>query len=302
MNISKIAAAVALAASAAGANALQIDFTGTGTIAGSQNFASIAWDSDSAVIKDIQDAGGSENTVGTLYLQNKFSFGTGIDQVITQQLILPILISAETAGNFTNYTIEIDASRASIFKFFLDKTPNVNSVAGTGYGDLNGGSLDADQVEILAGEVYAIDESGWGLLVQNNSALKDLAANRPDVDTRKINGSTNLLLNVTSQDTDWVVSDIVGAGIFFDLSLQDLAFSAPYATGNLAAAKVVNVTPNFGTDKIQDNACVGTATCDFELAQSGNSLFYDKPVPEPTGLALAGLGLTLLGFARRRNV
>ena len=293
----------ALLLAASSASALQIDFNGTGNIAGSTYFQEINWGSDNTLLLDAQDIGGSLTRDATMLAQNSFQFGGAGSPRMTFQMIFPVTVSiiSDTA---TVQTLDITKRGDGAFVMFLDDNGTLNKAAGTGYGDLNGGTLDTNERRIAEGIIDSIDPSGFSVNVIKSSTLANLSGNNSTVQTRRINGSTILNINITSQNNSWITSDLVNAGLTIDVALNDLSFNAPFGSSVLSSALVVNTAPDFGTDNKQDEACANTLldpTCDFQVQTGTNSRFLDKRVPEPATIALGGLALTLLGFSTRRK-
>jgi hypothetical protein len=118
-------------------------------------------------------------------------------------------------------------------------------------------------------------------------------------------GGAGLDVDVTAQDQDFdfFVSNIAGL-------LVDIAFNTnlktPFQESN-PAASVVGFTPNYGAaigpfTEVNGNQDCGTdVTCDFQFQQDANNSFnVTRVVPEPSMLALLGIGL-LSAFAARRK-
>ncbi len=310
MKTKLLAAGLALGMSTS-AMALQIDTTGGGNIAGSVFFSSIGWDvNGNAVIADIRSSAGTNPTAATLYMQNSFSFGgTGTD-LLTYQLVLPLVATFDAGRERTTFTLT--GANTGTFSLFLDTTPTLNIEAGTGYGNLNGGSLDAGQVEIATGNIAAI--GGAGFRVTGDPALGtapidtiDGEVNGLDIDSIQMNGSTQFSIDITSKVDAFIVSALDALTV--DLTLTNLSYNAPFPDGRASDA-VVNHNAVFsdsdsdGTPDLNTNIDCGAtskATCDAQFQVGGNSTFFDPRVPEPATLGLTGLGLTLLGFIGRRR-
>jgi hypothetical protein len=309
MKTKLLAAGLALGMSTS-AWGLNIDTTGSGSIPGSIFFSTIGWDlNGNAVIADIRSSG-STTTDATLYMQNSFSFGGTGSPLLTYQLVLPL--SATFNATLQRTTFVLTGANTGTFSLFLDTTPTLDVEAGTGYGNLNGGVLDAGQVEIATGNIAAIGASGFRITGDDTTVAPidgfDGEVNGLSIDSIQMNGSTQFSIDITSKVDAFIVSALDALTV--DLTLSNLSYNAPFPDGRASDA-VVNYNAVFSDDSgdtvvpdLNTNLTCGPttkATCDAQFQVGGNSTFFDPRVPEPATLGLTGLGLTLLGFAGRRR-
>jgi hypothetical protein len=177
-------------------------------------------------------------------------------------------------------------------------TKDSNDITGTGY---NNGTL------ILT----ALATSGGGTVTVDDDALVALDTAAPIVDGRssyRMSGGIRLNLEVISFDSNYFLDNIdVAAPLVVDLEIPSSSgLQSPFTTVNPSDA-VVGQVPVFGAGNTIDGSDIGClptgigAPCDL-LAQSDMSMtFTAEGVPEPTTLALLGMGLAAAGGAARRR-
>lgn len=313
MNMVKKMVAVAIAAGSANAYALNIDFGGNGNIAGSYYTDQLAMLTSSAILTGVQDpAGLALANAGFFYAQAQYILpGSASPSVMTWQLAVPVLtttLPGSTPGFASLYDVSLTGP--GVFKMFISELGNAGTsvLSGDGFGDVNGGSLVGDQVEIAAGTVTLSSTFVLSLLeFLGTGPLDSCGVGDPcnpffgGATSESLNGSANFNVDITSRNTSYIVSELDALSL--DMNLQNLSFTAPFVPPNVASTEVVNYTAFLGDDSWQNDTCVsaGGTFCDFEMQIGGNSLFFDAPVPEPTSLALAGLGLSAFGLIRRRR-
>jgi len=305
-----ITAGIGLALASPMASALNINFSGSGSIGGSTYFKEINFGSDNAIAQSIRGEAGS-TTEATIYAQNAFSFGGTSSDVITYQLILPV--TATYDAGLGNVGFVQDFGRASSYKLYLDQSgtnaPNIST--GKGYGDLGGDLLAPGQVEIASGEISSIIGGAAGVGPNTFGTAGPIDAidgtvNGVAVASDAMLGSMALNVNITTQNRAFVVSELTATSLTVDLTVTDFSFQAPFPSVE-ASDSVVGYSSMFGLDGgggrvNRISSCISFdkgGFCDAQFQIGSNTTFKDKSVPEPTTVALIGLGLGLFGFSRR---
>lgn len=252
---------------------------------------------------------------------------------------IPIQIWAVDGGALgTGYNIEQRTGQKGTFQMFLDLdgdsamfTESADNAgdSGTGFSNLNGDMTTS--LLLLEGHIvlgpnsatagtsgkFTLTDDGT-TSTQCDEALGDDVGGACAGDTagtRTVANATasyNALVDITYQDDNYVVNDMVNTGFAIQGIAGDITnFSASLdATSNIALVEHVGgLTANYaGPGGTADNnfACpsaVGplTTSCDLQRFTKGSFEFMGARIPEPGTVALLGGGLALFGVARRRR-
>jgi len=314
---------IALTSGSAYAGFIQIDPTGSGSIAASTALTGLGSSIGDMVLDNMITSG----QTGTVYGQNvidltstiggEMTFVFGFSAASTPQKIDTgggVLIDNLNSADVTLAT-GVDA-KINYFKLYYN--------AALGTADTRFGMGYDTGVLLASGTVSILKDAGgteqFGVSKQTGSASA-LADNNATLSV-PVTGAAVLNIDFTSKNPAYVVNDITGLTI--DL-VDTNSLNAPYtkiddragkgyADGIYAASKVggtaTGVSAAFGADGVNDFACRATpngtsdptlgGTCDLQLQMNSTLTFNAKPVPEPNTIAILGLGLGLLGFARAR--
>lgn len=221
-------------------------------------------------------------------------------------------------ASFFEQATGIGASAASFslgagggtFAVYYDAVADSSNISGAGFG--NGQLILSGSFVTLSGFFNDNDVAGSTDCLTNALACELLdqvtADDQNGVRTHSGNGSTTIEVDVTFADSAFFISNITSLLI----DLQDTTNNAiPFEQANPSDA-VFGVAPVYsivGANLVNGAACkdggrteTGTDVlqrCDIHLQTDASTSF--NPVPEPGTLAITGLALGLLGFARRRR-
>jgi len=288
------------------------------SVLGNTNVASFDWTPDNALaVNSLPMSFDSTNpTAFNLYAQASLGnyldtdtnpiLGTGLntDYEITFQTGFSELGSQGVIGSQLIAAFDLDpAGTVNFFSMYYDTNMNADTLAGTGFGD--GDLIMSGLIVAQGGSVFAIRLDSQGVATVTDLDQSADGNQYPGIGTVEGTGGADLDIDVTAQNQDFgfFVSDI--NSLLVDISFNT-NLKTPFEEAN-PAASVVGNTPNFGAgfggfDEVNGNGDCGNTegSCDFLFQQDANNSFNSVRVPEPSMLALIGIGL-LGAFAARRK-
>jgi PEP-CTERM motif len=213
----------------------------------------------------------------------------------------------------------------SYFRIYADTNQDSNVVAGTGYDNgtlilegtlsaLNGTFTDQTRLGQPGNGVTQLDgydEDGNGTAADDDK--------QSGVLSHVGNGSNTLTVDITTLNTSYFLgSPALIQQLLLTLNYNDTTNLATPFISTSPSDSVVGVVPSYsvvGGNKTNGGDCfsggqtggqteAGVATpgrCDFHFQSDASGSFLERPLPEPTSLALVGLAFAGAGFAARRR-
>jgi len=259
--------------------------------------------------------GGANTSDGTFYGHNAFNIDAVPGTQLTIEFSLPVTPTLTGSVDAIGTALNLSSTgSAGVFKMYFDDTragsPLSATTADMAAGSTLGpGNTFTDGVLIASGSL-TIGNAGsvFGISNQSGTGTSDLAVNNA-TQTISTTGTAILKIDFDFNNTDYIVNDLLTATV--DLStVNSLAtpFNQTALNGlpnELASAEFAGGTqmPNYGTDGVNNFKCGAfeNTPCDFQMQMNTTFSTNAKQVPEPSILALMGLGLGVFGFMSRRR-
>lgn len=256
------------------------------------------------------------------------SFGTTVGDVATvftgREFTFVASFYTFTSGIGSGTVANRLAPGDSFFRVYADTSAATKSnvITGTGYGDgtlilegklsaLNGNFTDHTRLGSPNSGIRELD--GF----DENGALPGNTNYQPGVFSNVGNGSNTLTVDITFLNTNYFVGDAATINqLLLTLNYNDTTNLATPFISTTPSDSVVGVVPAYsvvgGTQLVNGADCdprfggatetgVPVARCDFHFQSDASGSFIDRPLPEPTTLALVGLAFAGAGVAARRR-
>jgi len=208
--------ALGLASTASLAGGIQIDPTGTGSIAGSKFISGIGSSTGNMLADNaLAGAAGVASGGGTVHGQNAFGLTAfGIPGAeLTMVFAMPALTSMSGVGNTVGNTLEFLSAGGTTFDLYYQAAGNANEDAVTGGGVAGG--LYTDGIKVASGTLSIAGGTAFSFTDTSGPTSGTMAVNNPTPSIRGT-GSATLVVDFTFKNALYVVNDLTTAII--DLS------------------------------------------------------------------------------------
>lgn len=302
------------------ATPISIDPDGAGG-AGAISVTSLNWlAGNSLTVGALGIAGQSQATLATTrtldtYYQaalNTFVFNSGGGSTATlptgtSEWTVVATIKEDASGLGTSAATFVPVS--GTVSIFYHSAKNANDITGLGYND----GLEILRGTIVGGAGAYVDQTRIAPTVFPPVALDGFGADdAPGVTTHQGTGQSTIQIDIGKTagdfiDTSFFLTDIttLNFALMFMEDVNDTGqLVSPFRQANPSDV-VGGVAPTYSPGNVNGGDCSVDASfnftqnCDFHFQTTNTTSFM--AVPEPSGLALAGLGLSMLGFFGRRR-
>lgn len=313
MSMKKTALAVAMAVAAMGAsavaqaeNVIKFDRDGAGP-SGSILTDALNWNPGNLLMNGVFPLPSAFSMLGQSSLSGFGLAGVGplAGTEFTYQFSAPSVAVFIAAGGGLDTQLNISAG-GGVFNIYYDNFSLANgaltggvassSITGAGFGD--GTLIMSGAFQPSTGTFTLPNPTPGGVL----PPLDGFGANdQAPITSVGVTGSITYNIDVTFRNPAFFLTDVT-LMVFPIADMNHTTTTAAPFTQTNPSDFVVGVAPTYGTDGVNDINCGLSPKCDLHVqGNAASSFFHEQSLPEPTSLALFGLGLGALGMGVRRR-